>query len=86
MDLKSRVNIKDYSIPEFINEAEVLIKELRKYDIEEISKLMKISPELSQINYERFKKWNTNFDDESRQAIYAYFGQVYKAINAYSLS
>lgn len=86
MDLKSWVNIKDYSIPEFINEAEVLIKELRKYDIEEISKLMKISPELSQINYERFKKWNTNFDDESRQAIYAYFGQVYKSINVYSLS
>lgn len=86
MNLKPEINIKDYSKPEFINEAEVLIKELRKYDTEKISKLMKINSELSQINYERFKKWDTNLDNESRQAIYAYSGQVYKAINVNGLS
>ncbi|MDF2880621.1 MAG: hypothetical protein K0R54_1178 [Clostridiaceae bacterium] len=86
MDLESNINIKDFSIPEFINEAEILIKELKKYDSEKISKLMRISPQLSKINYERFQNWNTNFDDESRQAIFTYFGQVYKAMNAYNFS
>lgn len=86
MDLKSEIKIKEYSKPEFINEAEILIKELRKYDVAKISKVMRISHELSEINYERFQKWNTDLDNESRQAIFTYFGQVYKAVKPYEFS
>ena len=53
---------------------------------------MNISEKLAQLNWERNQNWNPDFskknttNDRARQAIYAFKGDVYLGLGAYSLS
>ena len=52
----------------------------------DLSKLMSISSSLGNLNYERNQSWSLPFSpSNSRQAIYAFNGDVYKGIDAYSI-
>jgi len=68
--------------PIFLEESKALISELQNYKSVDISKLMKISPALSDLNYERFLTWNVPFTTENAApAIFMFQGDVYKGIN-----
>lgn len=70
----------------FLNEAERLNKLLKKKSARSLSKLMGISNNLSQLNYERNQEWSLPFTEENaRQAIYAFSGDVYRGIDAYTI-
>lgn len=70
----------------FLTESERLNKLLKKKSARSLSKLMKISPALGQLNYERNQEWNLPFtQDNSRQAIYAFSGDVYRGLDAYTI-
>ncbi|AGK97014.1 hypothetical protein Clopa_2135 [Clostridium pasteurianum BC1] len=72
-----------YTEPIFIKEAEVLIKELKRYDPIQLSSLMAISDKLSELNIVRYHRWKkTHNMDNSKQAIAYYDGEVYKQINS----
>ncbi len=76
-----------YSQPIFIDEAQKLIKELRKYSPSNITELMKISSGLGELNYLRFQKWDVEHTQEnSKQAIFAFNGEVYNGLKANTLS
>lgn len=78
---------KKYSQPIFINEAQKLIKVLRKYSPSNITELMKISNGLGELNYLRFQKWEIEHTQEnSKQAIFAFNGEVYNGLKANTLS
>jgi len=48
---------------------------------------MSISPALGQLNYERNQEWELPFTkDNARQAIYAFSGDVYRGLDAYTIS
>ena len=48
---------------------------------------MHISPKLGALNYERNQNWSLPFSSENaRQAIYAFNGDVYRGLDAYSIS
>jgi hypothetical protein len=48
---------------------------------------MHISPKLSSLNYERNQAWSPPFNAKNaRQAIYAFSGDVYRGLDAYSIS
>ena len=48
---------------------------------------MNISPKISELNYIRNQEWSIPFtSDNSRQAIYAFNGDVYRGIDAYTIS
>ena len=71
----------------FLKEAERLNKLLKKKSPKSLSKLMSISDNLSQLNYERNQEWELPFTkDNSRQAIYAFNGDVYRGLDAYTIS
>ena len=71
----------------FLKEAERLNKLLKKKSARSLSKLMSISPNLGQLNYERNQEWQLPFRNESaRQALYAFSGEVYRGIDAYTIS
>lgn len=73
--------------PEFIKEASVLVKELRKFNQEELSDLMKISAKLADLNFERFLKWDKEHNNEySKPAILAFKGDVYIGLDAHNLN
>lgn len=70
----------------FLNEAERLNKLIRKKSAKSLCKLMGISDNLGQLNYERNQEWRLPFTkDNARQAIYAFSGDVYRGLDAYSI-
>lgn len=71
----------------FLAEAERINKLLKKQSPKELSALMKISDKLGQLNYERNQDWALPFTAQNaRQALYAFSGDVYRGIDAYSIS
>jgi len=71
----------------FLKEAENLNNILREKSPKELSELMSISPSLAELNYQRNNNWKLPFDSSnSRQAIYAFNGDVYRGIDAYSIA
>ena len=70
----------------FLGEAERLNKLLKKKSARSLSKMMNISPALGQLNYERNQEWQLPFNNENaRQAIYAFNGDVYRGLDAYTI-
>jgi cytoplasmic iron level regulating protein YaaA (DUF328/UPF0246 family) len=70
----------------FLKESERLNRLLKKKSARSLSKLMKISPALGQLNYERNQTWQLPFTEENaRQAIYAFSGDVYRGLDAYTI-
>ncbi|HMB99859.1 MAG TPA: peroxide stress protein YaaA [Flavobacteriaceae bacterium] len=71
----------------FLGEAERLNRLLKKKSARSLSKLMSISANLGQLNYERNQEWQLPFTKENaRQAIYAFSGDVYRGLDAYTIS
>jgi len=76
------LNSKIFSEIDFPKESSELIKILHKFKPEELSKLMKISPKLSELNYERNLKWNYPFTSKERGlALHMFQGEVFRGIN-----
>ena len=71
----------------FLNEAQELNNLLKKKSPKDLSELMNISEKLSNLNYDRNQIWKLPFNaSNARQAIYAFSGDVYRALDAYSIS
>jgi hypothetical protein len=87
LDFESKLPTTKTSEARFLKESERLNKLLKKKSARSLSKLMSISNALSQLNYERNQKWELPFTtDNARQAIYAFSGDVYRGIDAYTIS
>ncbi len=70
----------------FLAQSERLNKLLKKKSATSLSKLMKISDNLGRLNYERNQEWHLPFTkDNARQAIYAFSGDVYRGLDAYTI-
>ena len=75
-----------YSQPGFVKEASELIKPLRKLSVDQLIDLMDISHKLAQLNQERFYLWRPEFSlENSRQAMFAFRGDVYTGLDADTL-
>jgi hypothetical protein len=70
----------------FLAESERLNKLLKKKSARSLSKLMSISNNLGQLNYERNQEWQLPFTkDNARQSVYAFSGDVYRGLDAYTI-
>ena len=49
----------------FENEANILIKQLQSYSVIDLKKIMKISDNLSKLNYDRFQNFDLNSEDSA---------------------
>ena len=76
-----------FSEPLFIDKTESLVKEMRNYDAEMLSSLMKISENLGFLNFERFQTWKQDSAPgvDSKQSVFAFQGDVYKGLDISSL-
>ncbi len=87
LDFESPANTNIYSDASFLKESKLLIKELRKLKVNDLEKLMGISPQLAQLNFERFLQWNPPFTQRnSKQALLAFKGDVYTGIDTSTFS
>ena len=86
LDFESKLPTKKSSEACFLAEADRINKLLKKKSANQLSKLMSISPALGQLNFERNQEWSLPFTkDNARPAIYAFSGDVYRGIDAYSI-
>lgn len=87
LDFESKLPTQEYTQPVFQDEAARLNRLLKKKSARSLSKLMDISQALAVLNYERNQEWSLPFDtDNSRPAVFAFAGDVYRGLDAYSMS
>ncbi len=86
LDFKSKLPTSRATQPRFLEEANTLNKKLRRKTKAEVGQLMSISDKLAELNYQRFKDFETPFTKKNaRPAMYAFDGDVYTGLDAYTL-
>ena len=82
------IKSSDSTIPMFQNEAQKIVKNLRKLKVDDLKQLMSISEDLAQLNWKRYKNWKKS-DSESEELIsagFAFSGEVYRGLDLASLN
>ncbi len=86
LNFESQIPITQSTEACFLKQAERLNKLLKKKSAKSLSKLMSISNNLGQLNYERNQEWSLPFTkDNARQAIYTFSGDVYRGLDTYTI-
>ena len=87
LDFETNNNYSHFTISKFLNDSQLLIDKLKTFNSKELASLMNLSTSLSNLNIERYKKWNFEFSlSNSRQAILCFKGGVYVGLDVASLS
>ncbi len=86
LNFETPLPVKEYSEASFLKEARQVHKVLKTLSPKELSSLMDISDKLADLNWQRNQEWKTPFSTENaRPAIFAFDGEVYNGIDAYSI-
>ncbi|MFT5221657.1 MAG: cytoplasmic iron level regulating protein YaaA (DUF328/UPF0246 family) [Planctomycetota bacterium] len=76
-----------YTQPSQLTQSRKLVKRMRQFSADELSQLMNVSDNIANLNRDRFKQWKTPFKPENaRQALFAFKGDVYIGLDAYSMN
>lgn len=87
LDYETPLATTIHTIPTFLDDAEILINELRALSPLQVSELMGISPQLGDLNFGRYLNWQRPFDlDNARQAVLAFKGDVYLGLHVQALN
>ena len=87
LNYESKLPVVNYSESEFMKKSETIQKTLKKKQPKELMELMHISEKLADLNWKRNQDWSVPFSkDNARPAVYAFDGDVYSGLDAYSLS
>lgn len=82
LDLSSNT-LQTHTQPRQLAESQVLINTAKKLSAEDLANLMKISEKLSQLNWQRYRDFQTPFSlNNAKQALLAFKGDVYGGIDA----
>ncbi|MFK5878789.1 MAG: peroxide stress protein YaaA [Flavobacteriaceae bacterium] len=85
-DFEEKASTSKFTEGIFLTEAEKLSNVLKKKSAKALSKLMSISPNLGQLNFERNQSWSLPFDlENAKQAVYAFRGDVYIGLDVVTL-
>ena len=73
--------------PTFLNDSKSLIKILKDFKPDQLQDLMGISQNLSELNFERFQSWTSDYSPSiSREAFFSFKGDTYTGLDAESLT
>ena len=87
LDFETQLPTSKVSEAPFLKQAELINKSLKEVAPNELSKLMKISDKLSELNWKRNQEWSLPFTPENaRPAVFTFDGDVYKGLDAFSLN
>ncbi len=87
LDFEKPIPIQEFSQSNFLKESKIIHKIIKQKSPNELSELMHISDKLGELNWQRNKVWKTPFTPENaRSALFAFDGDVYSGIDAYTLS
>ncbi len=87
LDYESELPTDNFTLPVFLRKSRIIHKVLKQQKPADLESLMGVSNKLADLNWQRNKKWKTPFTPQNaRQAIYAFKGDVYVGMDAYSIS
>lgn len=87
LDFETKLPTTRGTQPQFLDQAATLNNKLERKSKKAIAELMSISDNLAALNYQRYKDFETPFDKKNaRPAVYAFAGDVYHGLDAYSIS
>ncbi len=87
LNLKPQNIIREYTQPDFLQQAAVLVGQLKQYSPDEIARLMEVNYAIAQTNVERYARWQIPFTpDNAKQSILTFNGEVYNGLKASSLT
>lgn len=87
LNTDSTIPTNEFSQPGLLAQAEILAAQCKNLSPADLSSLMSISDKLGILNAERFNSFTTPFtQDNARQAMYMFNGDVYTGLDAYSLN
>lgn len=87
LDFETKIPTTQFTQGIFLDEASKLNTVLKKKSPKQLSSLMSISDKLGELNWERNQNWQLPFSTENaRQAVFAFKGDVYIGLDAYTLS
>ena len=82
LDYESPLPTKKHSEPRMLEHSRELVAAMAKKSPREISKMMRVSEALGELNHERFQDWETPFTTaNARPALLAFTGDVYIGMN-----
>ncbi len=82
LDLSNN-QFQTYTLPRQLEQSQSLIDTVKQLSTAELSSLMKISDKLSQLNWQRYKDFNTPFSlSNAKQALLTFKGDVYAGIDS----
>jgi cytoplasmic iron level regulating protein YaaA (DUF328/UPF0246 family) len=87
LDFETPASQTPQSQPLFVQQAEPLIKALRKKSWRQVAKLMDLSQNLAELNVARYASWSPEFSlQNAKQAVLAFDGDVYDGLVAKTLT
>jgi len=86
LDFETELPTDKFTKSAFMKESKVVNASVKKKSPKELMELMDISDKLADLNWQRNKKWKTPFNlTNARPAIYAFNGDVYQGLDAYTI-
>ncbi len=83
LDYETPPKTKTYTLPDYLEDSQLLIERLRQMCSLDIMELMKVSAKIAELNFDRYENWHTPFStDNAKQAILAFKGDVYTGLEA----
>ena len=82
-NFNSQQVLQEFTQPEFIKEADKLVKVIRQLSAYDLSKLLNINVNLAHLNADRYFNWKLPFTPENaKQAILVFNGEVFHGLDA----
>lgn len=88
LDYSRNIETPQTTIAPFVDQADYLAKKLQKTSKKKLSELMKLSAQLTDLNYERYQSWEKPIHkgEDAKPAITVFTGEVYKGLEVDTMS
>ena len=87
LDYETPAKTKTSTMPDFLDQSQILIDRLRQFSAIDIAELMHVSMKIAELNFDRYEGWSLPLStDNAKQAMFAFKGDVYTGLDAESFS
>ena len=85
LDYDTPPKTKTFTVPDYLEQSQLLIDRMRQFSALDISELMNVSSKIAELNFDRYEAWDADFTPENaKQAVLAFKGDVYTGLDAES--
>lgn len=87
LDYQTPAQTERYTLPEHLDQSQLLIEQLRELSPSDVASLMSLSDKLAALNVARYASWSPEFSlANAKQALLAFKGDVYTGLAAEDFS